>query len=37
MLRFVAESTQTGWPDAVAIDHDAVLAEEYRGAAKKAR
>jgi hypothetical protein len=37
MLRFVSESAPTGWPEAVAADHDDVLAEEYRGAANKSR
>jgi len=35
MLRFVAETTGEGWPDAVAADHDAALAEAYRTQAKK--
>lgn len=37
MLQFLATSTATGWPDAVAVDHDAVLAEAYRPARKKRR
>lgn len=31
MLRFIADSTSAGWPKAAAANHDAVLAEEYRG------
>jgi hypothetical protein len=34
MLRFVDESGSAGWPDAVAVDHDAVLADMYRGPRK---
>ena len=30
MLRFVAESPPHAWPDAVAANHDDVLADEYR-------
>ncbi|HEX6050485.1 MAG TPA: CopG family transcriptional regulator [Gemmatimonadaceae bacterium] len=37
MLRFIAESSAEGWPDAVAVDHDAVLAKSYRAQAKKRR
>jgi hypothetical protein len=37
MLRFLAESTPEGWPDAVAADHDAVLAETYQPSRKKRR
>ncbi|MEP6763661.1 MAG: hypothetical protein ABJB66_05075 [Gemmatimonadaceae bacterium] len=35
MLSFLAETGTTGWPDAVAVNHDEVLAESYKGAAKK--
>jgi hypothetical protein len=37
MLRFLAESSAGPWPSAVAVDHDAVLAESYRGTQKKGR
>ena len=37
MLRFVTESRPDGWPNAVAKDHDAVLADEHRGARKRRR
>jgi hypothetical protein len=37
MLRFIAELGEEGWTDAVAADHDAVLAESYRAQAKKRR
>jgi hypothetical protein len=37
MLRFVSEGAGKEWPDAVAANHDDVLAESYRGAAKKRR
>jgi hypothetical protein len=37
MLRFIAESSGEGWPDAIAADHDAALAESYRAQAKKRR
>ena len=30
MLRFVAESTPDGWPEATAAAHDDVLADEFR-------
>ncbi len=34
MLRFVAEGAGKEWPEAVAANHDDVLAESYRGATK---
>ena len=37
MLRFLDEGTGGEWPDAVAARHDEVLAESYRGAARKRR
>jgi hypothetical protein len=37
MLRFIAESAQGEWPEAVAEEHDEILAESYRGATKKRR
>ena len=37
MLRFVSQITAEGWPDAAAVDHDTVLAEEYRAQPKKRR
>jgi len=37
MLRFIAESAQGEWPEAVAKEHDEILADSYRGAAKKRR
>jgi|RhiMetdeSRZDD1v2_1073273.scaffolds.fasta_scaffold126317_2 hypothetical protein len=37
MLRFVSEGAGKEWPEAVAASHDEVLAESYRGAAKKRR
>lgn len=37
MLRFLAESTPEGWPDAAAEDHDTVLAETYHPSRKKRR
>ena len=37
MLRFVAESAEGEWPEAVAEEHDDVLAESYRAASKKRR
>ena len=37
MLRFLAETKAVGWPDAVAGDHDAVLAEAYRAPRRKRR
>ena len=35
MLRFLTESNAAGWPDAAAVDHDALLAEAYRAPRKK--
>lgn len=35
MLRFLTESGTDGWPDAVAADHDAVLAGTYQAVRKK--
>jgi hypothetical protein len=35
MLQFLTESDASGWPRAAAVDHDAVLAESYRGNRKK--
>lgn len=35
MLRFLAESVPEGWPESVAADHDAVLADSYRAPRKK--
>lgn len=35
MLRFLAESQGGSWPRAAAADHDAVLADAYRGGRKK--
>lgn len=37
MLRFLAETGGEGWPKAVAVDHDAALAEAYRAPARKRR
>ncbi len=37
MLRFLDETAGEGWPDAVAADHDAVLANAYRAQSKKRR
>jgi hypothetical protein len=37
MLRFLAESTPDGWPDDVAADHDAVLADAYRAPRRRRR
>jgi len=37
MMRFLAESSAGPWPSAVAVDHDAVLAESYVAAPKKRR
>ena len=37
MLRFVNESSAEGWPENVAADHDAVLADTYRAPSKKRR
>ena len=37
MLRFVAESTDSGWPDEVAANHDDVLAKAYRARPRKPR
>lgn len=37
MLRFVTESAQGEWPEAVAEKHDEILAESYRASAKKRR
>lgn len=39
MLRFVAEvaASKEGWPENVAADHDAVLAEAYLPASRKRR
>ncbi len=37
MLRFLSDSNAGPWPAAVAVDHDAVLAESYRAPMKKAR
>jgi hypothetical protein len=37
MLRFLSETAAEGWPEGVAADHDAALAEAYRGSRKKAR
>ena len=35
MLRFVAEEAGGAWPAAAATDHDAVLAEAYRGRSRR--
>jgi hypothetical protein len=37
MLRYLTDSGGEGWPDAVAADHDAVLADAYRAPRKKVR
>ena len=37
MLRYIAESAQGEWPEGVAEKHDEILAESYRGSAKKRR
>ena len=37
MLRFIAETAQGEWPEAVAAEHDELLAESYRRANKKRR
>ena len=37
MLRFIAESKPDGWPEPVAADHDAALAEAYQAPRKKRR
>jgi hypothetical protein len=37
MLRFATETDAAGWPDDVAKNHDAVLAESYRTKPKKKR
>jgi hypothetical protein len=37
MLRFVAETSPEGWPDSAAAEHDAILADEYRGRRKRRR
>ena len=37
MLRFIAESAAGDWPEAVAEKHDEILAESYRGSARKRR
>ena len=37
MLRFIAESAQGDWPEGVAEKHDEILAESYRGSARKRR
>jgi hypothetical protein len=35
MLRFIAETSAEGWPESVAVEHDAVLAESYQAPRKK--
>ena len=35
MLRFIAESAASEWPEAVAEKHDEILADSYRSATKK--
>lgn len=35
MLRFLAETSSEGFPENVAVDHDAVLADSYRAPRKK--
>lgn len=35
MLSFVAEANAGAWPENVAVDHDAVLAESYRPTSRK--
>ena len=35
MLRYLAESGAGPWPSAVAVDHDAVLAESYASPKKR--
>jgi len=35
MLRFLSESGPEGWPESVAADHDALLAESYQPARKR--
>ena len=37
MLRFATESDAVGWPEDVAMNHDATLAESYRERPKKKR
>jgi hypothetical protein len=37
MLRFIAEGAGGDWPTGVAADHDAVLADAYRGHRRKHR
>jgi hypothetical protein len=37
MLRFIAETSEGEWPDAVAADHDAALADAYRARPRKRR
>ena len=37
MLRYIAESAQAEWPEGVAEKHDEILAESYRGSARKRR
>jgi hypothetical protein len=37
MLRFSAEGKAADWPDAVAKNHDEILAESYRSPAKRRR
>jgi len=37
MLRFVTDSAKGEWPEAVAENHDEILAQSYRSAAKKRR
>jgi hypothetical protein len=35
MLRFLSETVAGGWPESVAADHDAILADSYRASRKK--
>lgn len=37
MLRFIADTREGEWPEAVAANHDEALAEEYRARARKRR
>jgi hypothetical protein len=37
MLRYLSETSPEGWPESVAVDHDAALADSYQAPRKKRR
>lgn len=37
MIQFLESSDPTGWNEEVAVDHDAILADEYRARSRRRR